>query len=80
MKFIRESELLEYVKSRPARGGWIEIKATDAETGGAVSRPARGGWIEMFGVNLVNEKSKSSRPARGGWIEIGGCDVPLSAL
>ena len=35
-------------KSRPARGGWIEISIRAGASGdGCTSRPARGGWIEI---------------------------------
>ena len=40
-----------WIKSRPARGGWIEIdfgKLIDLEW--LESRPARGGWIEIRGT------------------------------
>ena len=56
--------------SRPARGGWIEIR-----DGGRPpppregSRPARGGWIEIGSGGALKAMS-ASRPARGGWIEI----------
>ena len=33
--------------SRPARGGWIEIRLSLRRRGAIWSRPARGGWIEM---------------------------------
>ena len=56
-------------RSRPARGGWIEIKAIQNNTLVMQSRPARGGWIEI--VRYREEVTpESSRPARGGWIEM----------
>ena len=35
-------------KSRPARGGWIEMIPTLPHTLPPLSRPARGGWIEII--------------------------------
>ena len=57
-------------KSRPARGGWIEMARPFFQCGDAGwSRPARGGWIEI--ILLMDENDPIvSRPARGGWIEI----------
>ena len=59
------------LRSRPARGGWIEISIRAGASGdGCTSRPARGGWIEIVeDLNYVGKPSRS-RPARGGWIEI----------
>ena len=57
-------------RSRPARGGWIEMWVTGKVKdffGGP--RPARGGWIEMA-TAVVTVTNVPSRPARGGWIEI----------
>ena len=34
--------------SRPARGGWIEIKWYFVRVQRTQSRPARGGWIEIL--------------------------------
>ena len=58
-----------YIRSRPARGEWIEIAMTIARTTGIRSRPARGEWIE---IKLRREMAPlhPSRPARGEWIEI----------
>ena len=55
--------------SRPARGGWIEIRLSPFRRGPIPSRPARGGWIEMVASICVSDGAKS-RPARGGWIEM----------
>ena len=57
-------------KSRPARGGWIEMARPFFQCGDAGwSRPARGGWIEI--ILLMDENDPIvSRPARGGWIEM----------
>ena len=35
------------MKSRPARGEWIEMTASQQATQAAKSRPARGEWIEI---------------------------------
>ena len=35
--------------SRPARGGWIEIRDHSVSVFHVSSRPARGGWIEILG-------------------------------
>ena len=40
-------------KSRPARGGWIEIHVCESGQLAQSSRPARGGWIEIKVVMLV---------------------------
>ena len=69
MKFQCEAARNDLRRSRPARGGWIEMAENVYRTRHVRSRPARGGWIEMLSV-LVFEDSDVSRPARGGWIEI----------
>ena len=60
------------IRSRPARGGWIEIGLDRDIPPYPVSRPARGGWIEMLCIR-VHAVLHGSRPARGGWIEIRYC-------
>ena len=56
--------------SRPARGGWIEIRPAAPLCPETASRPARGGWIEISGIPTPAPPADMSRPARGGWIEI----------
>ena len=56
-------------RSRPARGGWIEIYFSKKFVNDVLSRPARGGWIEII-VFIARRGHSTSRPARGGWIEI----------
>ena len=53
--------------SRPARGGWIEIKYDALICDGAVSRPARGGWIEMAGAKRMAWAMR--RPAPHGGVD-----------
>ena len=59
----------ELRRSRPARGGWIEIREHPGRSTAARSRPARGGWIEISHMR-TRKALYLSRPARGGWIEI----------
>ena len=60
----------ELLKSRPARGAWIEMLVwAKGGTYQPRSRPARGAWIEMAQTQLQTANVKS-RPARGAWIEI----------
>ena len=47
MKSPVGSEVVIVYKSRPARGGWIEIVTPVARSRRKKSRPARGGWIEI---------------------------------
>ena len=56
-------------RSRPARGGWIEILPNIQLYRADMSRPARGGWIEIP-CGIPTSGRSMSRPARGGWIEI----------
>ena len=47
MKSDEPEKPMEPNKSRPTRGGWIEIQAqTDCQMR-HLSRPTRGGWIEI---------------------------------
>ena len=48
MKYIRAGVLGHVVRSRPARGEWIEILVTAIIVNIIIrSRPARGEWIEI---------------------------------
>ena len=69
LKYMDEKEITVSVRSRPARGGWIEILVVAICCALIWSRPARGGWIEIV-FNLPSQNLRPSRPARGGWIEI----------
>ena len=56
--------------SRPARGAWVEIKATVEDLQDELaSRPARGAWVEI-NKGLIYSNMGMSRPARGAWVEI----------
>ena len=70
MKSVRLSRMVFPQQSRPAWGGWIEIrKSSSLIRLGIRSRPAWGGWIEI--ILLMDENDPIvSRPAWGGWIEI----------
>ena len=70
MKFAATFKCAYENESRPARGGWIEIRARQSATRSAVSRPAMGGWTEIP-TWPARTPVRRSRPARGGWIEIG---------
>ena len=48
MKFLLLPAARSCLLSRPARGGWIEIKRLLKTVDNVQSRPARGGWIEIF--------------------------------
>ena len=57
-------------RSRPARGGWIEIVAGGVLAGLTGSPAPHGaGGLKFTGVTRHNPLL-GSRPARGGWIEI----------
>ena len=45
---VKKGEKAMFKKSRPARGGWIEMTPYDLEPYREMSRPARGGWIEIL--------------------------------
>ena len=47
LKYMDEKEITVSVRSRPARGGWIEILVVAICCALIWSRPARGGWIEI---------------------------------
>ena len=47
MKSAGSKTDLERLRSRPARGGWIEIAVISRNAVEGMSRPARGGWIEI---------------------------------
>ena len=68
MKFDSQVSLSRLGKSRPARGGWIEItRRGDGEMDGCRSRPARGGWIEIFGRrNMTRGKASPAPHGAGG--------------
>ena len=55
------------VRSRPARGAWIEINLSVSSPSSDRSRPARGAWIEMDMRPMVDDSSPSRAPqgARG---------------
>ena len=69
LKFDSEEAEKAAASSRPARGGWIEIRAQYFMVPPNASRPARGGWIEIA-YSATITASSGSRPARGGWIEM----------
>ena len=69
MKLFHAVTICNTWKSRPARGGWIEMVKKGEKAMFKKSRPARGGWIEMTPYDLEPYR-EMSRPARGGWIEI----------
>ena len=51
--------------SRPARGGWIEMRNMISGSAPTWSRPARGGWIEIIkDVNLICGIRVPSREGR----------------
>ena len=59
LKFHRTQPQGLTPKSRPTRGGWIEIIQWDDPIQRPASRPTRGGWIEInvllehIGINHV---------------------------
>ena len=57
------------MRSRPARGAWVEIGSNPDPATKTESRPARGAWVEIHPVKH-NHLPKKSRPARGAWVEI----------
>ena len=74
---------VEYVKSLPVRGAWIEMALVRiADFYGVSSLPVRGAWIEIKSTSS-SISSARSLPVRGAWIEIpkGGCPLcrPLVA-
>ena len=69
LKYLEVFPQGERYRSRPARGGWIEIATCKDVALWDSSRPARGGWIEIIRVSSARAPIWS-RPARGGWIEI----------
>ena len=61
---------VEYVKSLPVRGAWIEMALVRiADFYGVSSLPVRGAWIEIF-PSWATKASSASLPVRGAWIEI----------
>ena len=71
MKLIDADRAVIQIQSRPARGGWVEMRRKCAQLIFPSSRPARGGWVEISLCVLCKAYRKTSRPARGGWVEIG---------
>ena len=70
LKFYKREKYKYIYKSRPARGGWIEIRKalqTASKYHSPVPRGAGGlKFLHPEGIRRIN----MSRPARGGWIEI----------
>ena len=60
MKFLEYANFTKIIKSRPARGGWIEMFIVCRVVGMAGSRPARGGWIEMCKFYAIIEIGRAS--------------------
>ena len=61
---------VEYVKSLPVRGAWIEMALVRiADFYGVSSLPVRGAWIEIKSTSS-SISSARSLPVRGAWIEI----------
>ena len=55
------------IRSRPARGAWIEIKITIVDVVKKLSRPARGAWIEMLMAwrYMGHQQGRAPQGARG---------------
>ena len=70
MKFTAVKSQLVTLKSRPARGGWIEILFVPKTLClGARPAPHGAGGLKSAPASIFCEVVLS-RPARGGWIEI----------
>ena len=70
LKYRRRPHLVHPLRSRPARGEWIEMMSVLCPVQIRMSRPARGEWIEII-IIIKQDNDGKSRPARGEWIEIG---------
>ena len=60
----------DYVKSRPARGAWIEMVNVKIHRPAFPRRAPRGARGLKFHIQSVKIRPVASRPARGAWIEI----------
>ena len=70
MKCLSTGVAAPGMRSRPARGAWIEIYIIRGFYLPVKSRPARGAWIEIARTTPPGSAGRLSRPARGAWIEI----------
>ena len=71
MKCYLSKDILNSInKSRPARGGWIEMttRLSIVLKSRCPAPHGAGGLKSVFSINYV--RKEESRPARGGWIEI----------
>ena len=68
------------MRSRPARGAWIEIYIIRGFYLPVKSRPARGAWIEIATCQRMEKEDVQSRPAWGAWIEIRAIRLPMGRL
>ena len=57
-------EAIEFFKSRPARGAWVEMTREIQKSKKKKSRPARGAWVEIF-VATSDEEAIESRAPQG---------------
>ena len=48
MKYAVRRKAVEKLRSRPARGAWVEIHLLRRCLPHLTSRPARGAWVEML--------------------------------
>ena len=59
--------MIQLTQSRPARGGWIEMKKGMQNQTRCESRPARGGWIEIEKMKKLN--TRINVPPRKGRVD-----------
>ena len=57
-------------RSRPPRGGWIEISLMPSMISSAVSRPPRGGWIEICNSAVMSAASRVPPPHGAGGLKL----------
>ena len=69
MKYCPVCDHKHIVKSRPARGGWIEITVLKFVVAFAGPAPQGAGGLKCLGKSFRCRRNWS-RPARGGWIEM----------
>ena len=58
------------MRSRPARGAWIEIAISLSENPASASRAPQGARGLKFDAEHIGGCLAVSRPARGAWIEM----------
>ena len=70
MKYGFRAFCLQKSKSRPARGGWIEIAGMASRLPYQEGPAPQGAGGLKFAADVLTRYRAESRPARGGWIEI----------